>query len=282
MRRDPPRQRRGPYGLEAEQADARRSGKLRNHFSYADDGFPQPPLYVLREPKVLRQVFDGRVDSTLLGDLEELTTRPLVIRTSAASGGSTLLPRSDVLHSPSEAAAWLIGPFAEEIKRRGISADDVMLIAHHFIPALAAAFSTGSPEKREVYIEALWGIPEGLYYYPCDAYLVDTLSPDASDLSKRPKAKYEVREERRFKGEFVAPNADGRFVVSTTLRPWDWRSTISDKAVLRDIAHYTRLVAAREGNRSVAGSSPARGATHFGSLPETSVTVGQPRASRTM
>jgi predicted house-cleaning noncanonical NTP pyrophosphatase (MazG superfamily) len=234
---------------QAEHADGAASGKLRNHFRYADDGFAQPPIYVLREPEVLSHVLSGSVDRVLLSDLEALTVRPLVIRTSAASKGATLLPRSDVLQSASEASAWLTGPFADEIKRRGITADGVMLIAHHFIPALAAAFSTGSPDKREVYIEALWGIPEGLYYYPCDAYLVDTLSPDASDLPERQKANYEIWEERRFKGEFVAPNAEGRFVVSTTLRPWDWRSTISDKAVLRDIAHYTRKTAAREGQR---------------------------------
>ena len=234
---------------QAEHADAATSGKLRNHFRYADDGFAQPPIYVLREPEVLSHVLSGSVDHVLLSDLEALTAHPLVIRTSAASGGATLLPRSDVLHSASEASTWLTGPFAEEIKRRGITADSLMLIAHHFIPALAAAFSTGSPDKREVYIEALWGIPEGLYYYPCDAYLVDTLSPDASDLPERQKGNYEIWEERRFKGEFVAPNAEGRFVVSTTLRPWDWRSTISDKAVLRDIAHYTRKTAAREGQR---------------------------------
>jgi Uncharacterized conserved protein len=231
----------------AVESDADRSRKLRNHFLYAKHGFSQPPLYVLDNEAVFAELLGGRIPEPLLYDLDQLTNRPLVIRTSTSAGGATLLPRSDQLHSAAAAAEWMIGPFAQEIEQRGIGAGSLMLIAHHYIPAMAAAFSMGSPSQREVYIEALWGIPEGLYYYPCDAYLVDTLSVSAATIQSTEVTKFRVRKDVRFKGTFVAPNADGKFVVHSTKRPWDWKPTIVDSAVAQAIGLFTRQLAALEG-----------------------------------
>ena len=230
----------------ANRKDTEHSKKLRNHFLYADNGFRQPPFYLLDESAVIRELVGGTVRTDLFSDLDTLTKRPLVIRTSSTNATGTLLPRSDQLRNANDAAAWLTGAFAEEINRTQLSPEGLALIAHHFVPALGAAFSTASPDKRKVYIEALWGIPEGLYYYPCDAYLVDTLAPSAHGLLEDVKDRFQIWEERRYKGEFVAPNAEGQFVVCTTLRPWDWKGTIADHSVARDIALFTRRLAAIE------------------------------------
>jgi len=233
----------------AGEEDGQRSSKIRSHFMYAANGFPQPPLYVVNAPDVLAGVLTGSVNADLLSDLNILTQSPLVIRTSIAGGGATLLPRSDVLQSADAAAIWLTGPFAAEINRREIAATDISLIAHHFVPALGAAFSTGAPDKREVYIEALWGIPEGLYYYPCDAYLVDTLTLEGDRITTELKSRFAVLEDIRFKGQFVSPDSNGQFVVSPTARPWDWKAVIADAKVAKEIAAFTRKLAVAEGKR---------------------------------
>jgi len=232
----------------AHEHDAQRSGKLRSHFLYAAHGFKQPPFYILDQVEEIHQVLNGVVSPAVRADLELLTKIPLVIRTSAAVP-ATLLPRSDQLKSPDQAAEWLTGAFANEVNRRGLSAPQLTLLAHHFIPATAAAFSTGAPDHRDVYIEALWGIPEGLYYYACDAYLVDTQVAAASELSSKSAARFRTRADVRFKGEFVAPDANGQFVVRHTRQPWDWKSVLPDQAVVNDVALFTRQLAAREGKR---------------------------------
>ena len=195
----------------AEGRDAECSNKLRNHFLYADHGFESPPFYIVQDPAVIAEVLTGTAGPDLQADLEILTTRPLVIRTSSGCAAGTLLPRSDLLHSASAAVDWLTGRFSDEVRERQLSPEALTLIAHHFVPAQAAAFSTGSPDDRKVYIEALWGIPEGLYYYPCDAYWVNTRTPSASDLEPKTTDRFLIQKDVRFKGQFVAPDADGTF-----------------------------------------------------------------------
>ena len=221
--------------------------KIRNHFMYSRLGIPQPPFYVLEDPAEITRLLDGEASSALLHDLAELTKRPLVLRTSALATTKTMLPRSDQLRTPEAAVDWLLGPFAREIRRLNIQTDNLCLVAHHYLPARAAAFSTGSPSGRRVYVEALWGIPEGLYYYPCDAYLIDTRAISSTDLASRDSSTFAIQQELRFKDAFVAPDSSGHFAVHRTQRPWDWKSTIGDPALLKDIARFTRLLAGHEG-----------------------------------
>jgi len=204
---------------QAQRSDESRSRKLKNHFLYEDNGFRQPPFFLLDSAAAFGDLLRGKVDERLASDLDALTYRPLVIRTNSSGLGSTLLPRSDLLCNAAAAVDWLTGSFREEALKRNLQPEDVTLLAHHFIPALAAAFSTGSPDRREVYVEALWGIPEGLFYYPCDAYSVDTRALDPTQLRERSKSRFTFREDIRYKGEFVAPDANGRFVLHQTARP---------------------------------------------------------------
>ena len=98
-----------------------------------------------------------------------------------------------------------------------------------------------------MYIEALWGIPEGLYYYPCDAYWINTRTPSASDLEPKTTDRFLIQREVRFKGQFVAPDADGTFRLCTTQQPWDWKGVINDDSVVRQMTLFTRQLAGVEG-----------------------------------
>ena len=105
------------------------------------------------------------------------------------------------------------------------------LIAHHFIPSVAAAWARAEPEGSLVRIESLWGLPEGLYWHAHDTFEVDT----AND--------YSIRKRLRFKGTFIAPVENGQWVQHQTSAPFDWGRSIVQKEWLQEIAATTKLVA---------------------------------------
>lgn len=229
----------------AKESDAQRFSKLRCHFLYAKLGFSPPPLYVLDDINVLKRIFSGKIDRSLSRDLDTLTQQPLMIRTSTPTPSDILLPRSDQLRSSKQAAEWLTNTLPMRLHKCGLQPGEFGLIAHHFIAARAAALSKGDVSNRTVDIEAIWGIPEGLYYYPCDAYKIDTQKTNVKHFTSKDMARFAVFEERRYKGHFVAPNMDGEFVVHSTRRPWDWGQTLSISQV-REIAYFTRRLAEKE------------------------------------
>ncbi len=92
-----------------------------------------------------------------------------------------------------------------------------------------------------VRVESLWGLPEGLYWYSHDTFEVDTqqnIPTTASDLP--------VRERLRYKGTFVAPDDDGRWLPCRTAVPHDWTRSISRRTWITEIAITTRRVAELE------------------------------------
>src|SRR5206468_2643707 len=98
-------------------------------------------------------------------------------------------------------------------------------------------------------VESLWGLPEGLYWYSHDTFEVDTGEVDLK-ISKRISvpSKYTFRERLRYKGTFIASDSRGRWPTFQTSRPFDWANSIRSKAWLFEIAHTTRLIAAKEGH----------------------------------
>jgi predicted house-cleaning noncanonical NTP pyrophosphatase (MazG superfamily) len=79
----------------------------------------------------------------------------------------------------------------------------------------------------------LWGLPEGLYWYSHDTLEVDVETG-------------RFVERLRYKGTFVAPDSEGRWVPTPTLAPYDWRRSVKREAWIREIAKTTRSVADRE------------------------------------
>lgn len=223
------------------------TGKLRNHSIYKRHGFWQPPFYQLDSPSIIEGILRGHIDDRLASDLAELTTSPLIIRTSSSTPGFSLLPRSNQLTSQSQAIEWLCVEFGKRIRESGVDSKSISLLAHHYIPASVAAFSVASAERLEVYIEALWGIPEGLYYYPFDAYTVHTVGIDPDQISDSDLGRFQNIKRRRFKSHFVAPNELGQFVCHELARPWDWKLTIDNPRDLGRIAAFTRRLAKEEG-----------------------------------
>ncbi len=233
----------------ASQIEYESYGKLRNAKLYRELGYEMPTFYVLDDPEILSSVLAGAIPAELRRDLEELTKRPLILRTDGTdipSGKREMLPRSDELRTIGEAEAWLLKTFKTAVERGHLQDSALCLIGHHFIPSVASAWARAEPGKRFVRIEALWGLPEGLYWYSHDTYEVDTRDVALKPLKPGARLNYDSWERLRFKGTFIAPDKAGRWIPFQAKPPFDWRPCINRRSSLFEIALTTRLIAERE------------------------------------
>ncbi len=229
-------------------ASAHHKGSLRklvNARLYEALGYSMPPFYVLdHKQEITALLQEGKLSSGLVADLEQLTGRPLILRTDGANlprEKREMLPRSEELRTVEAAVDWLINKFSPTIRKLGLAESDIVLIGHHFIPSVASAWAGAEPGKRWVRIEALWGIPESLYWHSHDTFEVDVEKADLNTLFTR-GSEYPVRARTRFKGTFIAPDSNGAWIHHQTKAPFDWAPTIKSKEWLFEIAHTTRRI----------------------------------------
>jgi predicted house-cleaning noncanonical NTP pyrophosphatase (MazG superfamily) len=225
--------------------------KLSNAALYEELGYRMPPFYVLNDPAIMGDLIKGGpLPSSLIDDLNLLTAhRPLILRTEGIGlppDKKEMLPRTEELRSGEAAAKWLFDSFGPEIRKLEIADKSIALIGHHFIPSVSSAWARGTPGKRWVRIEALWGIPESLYWHAHDTLEVDTeMANLAAPVLEN--CAYDVRSRQRFKGTFIAPDQDGAWVHHETKPPHDWAPTITSRQLICEIAHTTQRICEREG-----------------------------------
>jgi predicted house-cleaning noncanonical NTP pyrophosphatase (MazG superfamily) len=230
----------------AEPRDFSSFSKLHNASVYRELGYDVPAFFVLQDATTISAILGGTIPPALDHDLKALTARPLIIRTDGSAipaDKHQMLPRSDELRSAEDARNWLTSKFSAAIRANRLENSELCLIAHHFIPSMAAAWARAEPRKRMVRIESLWGSPEGLYWYSHDTFEVDTVDNSTEKLPT-----FTVRERLRHKGTFIAADDSGRWVPHRTAPPYDWAPSIKRDTWLREIAATTRRVAEREGH----------------------------------
>ncbi len=207
----------------ATENDFKKYRKIANAALYQDIGYSISNFYVLKDAEILKALIDhGEIEEALLSDLAVLTARPLVIRTDGLGipeDDRTMLPRSDELRSVEDALEWLKGKFRKEIQMN-LGNYQLCLVAHHFIPATASAWCQAHHNQRRVRIESLWGIPEGLYYNSHDVFEIDTV--ELGTLIGNAPKKLPMKKRVRFKGQFIAPNNNGEWVLCRTSTGPDW------------------------------------------------------------
>lgn len=222
--------------------------KLNNARLYASLGYAMPVFYVLDRPQEIALILEkGEVTYELERDLGVLCAHPFVIRTDAKHlppDRRQMLPRSDELRSAQAAVDWLTSTF-RDVMATVQDASEIVLIGHHFIPALASAWCQAKPDDRRSRIESLWGIPEGLYCFAHDVFDVDTMSRNI-DGRGADSAKVLMRRER-FKGKFVAPNDQGEWKVHETAAGPDWTRSIRTDSWVKEIAWTSRKIAIKAG-----------------------------------
>lgn len=232
------------HRLTAEDADKYKSySKIQNPLLYQKLGQDIAPLYILDDKSVLEQLAQGVLNQNLESDLQILVSQSLIIRTDIDTDDKEerqLLPRTCEIREMSLAVEWLEENYKKLSKN---SKSNIIFILHNFIPAFSSAFAYASPQDNIVRIEALWGLPEGLYYYSHDKYIVDTIKTDISAINIE---EFQIKEKRSFKKYFVFPMKDGSWDVQSLIKPYDWKSSIPQKDWVREIALVTRKIAEAE------------------------------------
>lgn len=219
--------------------------KLANVKLYSKLGYEPPSFYVLEDKSVIGELINGNPSQAVMGDLSNLVSQPLVIRTDGKdlpSEKRQMLPRSDGLNSVEAITRWFSVDFPKELAAIAEWQDQLVFICHHFVPALASAWSMAEPGKRVVRVEALWGIPEGMYWYSHDAFEVDTGEVNLP-IAIENQEKFRFSRRERYKEWYIAPDSQGAWLTKRTCEPFDWKTTISDEKSLLEMAITSRKIA---------------------------------------
>ena len=218
--------------------------KVQNPLLYQKLGLTIAPLYILDDAQTLNQLYKGTISKELESDLKFLTQKSLIIRTdinTSEKNERQLLPRTSEIRNLDAAKQWLK---TEYKKLKDDTSYNIIFIFHNFIPAFSSAFAYAGPNEKDVKIEALWGVPEGLYYYSHDKYVVDT---KAINIKRTDIDAFEITSFKNYKKYFVHPMPDGNWEVQTLANPYDWKGSIPEDSWVKEIAYTTRLIADTEG-----------------------------------
>lgn len=227
------------------QKDASQYSKIHNVFTYLKLGLPVAPLYILDDQSIINDIVSGIIAPDLKEDISELIKSPLVIRTDIDTVDISIrqmLPRcevrtlADALHWMQEKAALI----------KGKTLLNLAFVFHNFVPAVSSAFAYAAPGERKVMIEALWGLPEGLYYNAHDKYVVDTKKPKCRNLTKSDMSQFDVFQKTRFKRFFISPDINGKWITQILQQPYDWRGSIQNTEWAQEIAFESRRIAEEE------------------------------------
>lgn len=232
---------------EADSDDYKNYKKLSNAKLYKDFGYVLPSFFILDDQEIIETIKRDRcIPQDLALDLEVLCRAPLVLRTDGLNiplESREMLPRSHELRDADSACNWLRDEFIEKLGSLDPSAGKLALVGHHFVPAISSAWALADPATRRVRIEALWGIPEGIYYFPHDVFDVDTNGGIGDRSSFRSSSIIDRR--IRYKDQFIAPEENGSWVVHEVAPPDDWLTSVSKDDWIKEVAHVTRLVAGK-------------------------------------
>jgi predicted house-cleaning noncanonical NTP pyrophosphatase (MazG superfamily) len=229
------------------EAHAARYHKVKNVFTYQQLGLPVSRLLVLDDQSVISDLIKRRISDELKGDLEELVKHSLVIRVDVAIDDKRslqLLPRTHEVRDVNAAILWLFEKSVEV--RETFPTDDIIFLFHNFIPAVSSAFAYAVPGQRKVQIEALWGLPEGLYYNSHDKYVVDTFKPTLASIKTTDIDKFGVAPRIKCKQFCVIPDSTGRWATRPVSASYQWKESIQDRSWVKLIAYHSRRIAELE------------------------------------
>lgn len=228
----------------AEAGDFNSYKKLKNAQIYESIlKFEMTDFYILDKKEEIEKLINNDISRELESDLSLLLRQgPLVVRTDKYNSYNHMLPRSDELRSIEKIIEWFSTKLKNDIPNIIDSLSEYIFICHIFIPAIASAWSFAEPNKRRVRIEALWGIPEGMYWFPHDVYEVDTPYLDLKKAEENIN-KFSVSSRIRYKEKFIAPNERGEWITYNSNEECDWKDTISNKNICKQIALNSRKIA---------------------------------------
>jgi predicted house-cleaning noncanonical NTP pyrophosphatase (MazG superfamily) len=158
--------------------DATEVRKLSLLSDFSPPGYPSShAINYASGAELLAALTSAEAQSQLGKAITDFAPDGIVVRTAriGQGGGKAMnLPRTDTVTGPT-AVEWIkarITDFGAE----GCSPDKAAFLMHRFIPARKAAWSYCAPGDRQVRIDALWGLPDGIQFYPCDNHEFDLVT----------------------------------------------------------------------------------------------------------
>lgn len=221
-----------------EQKDGEYYKKVKNVLLYEHIGLTVAPLYILDNKQKIIDMARGIFDEEIKHDFRLFSGKSVVIRTDVATEGADavqLLPRSNELRTYEDVVTWCSENLCQVIQY-----EKVALLIHMFIPAISAAFAYAEPNSRVVTIQALWGLPEGLYYNAHDTFLLDTGTKNVGHLDEDKVMINRIVKDH--KAVYIAPDEDGKWTEKKVKAPYDWKQSITEKQA-KKIAIGSRLIA---------------------------------------
>ena len=201
--------------------------KLKNVTDFATGGrIPSHRLFYATASSIAKSLGTPTGLAALVAEIDALTRGRAVVRTDALERRYNL-PRTNTV-TGAKAVGWLRKQL-ETWRQRSVAMDDVAFILHSYIPARAAAWSyhrRGSPVVR---IDALWGLADGMQYYPTDTFVC--LASDGKKIS----------ETLRYKELVLLEQPDGRWVTDH-IAPKFARHRVLSTSEQVDIATRTREI----------------------------------------
>src|SRR6266851_613249 len=187
--------------------------KLDRPIQFAELGMPTADVFVLAGEEWLRGAPGEH--GALRDDLLRMCEAPVVIRSDIAASvreeEEILLPTS----APSQDVDSLLSfmeTTARWFKDKGIDGANWAFLLATFVPARASAMVHASPETSTVSLDVLWGLPDGLQFFPHDTYYHNLISG-------------QLRRKTRYKSHCNVPIRE-QWAIDTLASPFDWAQVL--------------------------------------------------------
>lgn len=185
---------------------------------FAELGFPTADLFVLEGDALAHFVADpDSIEIDLAKDLELLCQLPVLVRTDVAverDSTGILLPRTETCLEVDDVRKFL-AETSEGFVSSGLAPRDFCFLLHRYIPARAGSYAIAKPGVARVRVDAIWGVPDGLFYLPHDSFEVNLAHPEAEWRHYRCKYAY------------VDSRADGTWFQRDAGTTYDWEECIT-------------------------------------------------------
>lgn len=197
--------------------------KLERPFVFKQLGWPTADVYVLTGEDWDKSRISEHAELRL--DLRELCEQLVVVRCdlSAEVAGEDLLLRTSEPTSDINRVLDFMAQSSDYFCAQGIPKKDWAFLLAALVPARASAMVHAHPEGQVIRIDATWGFPDGLLFFPHDTYFY-------YPAGNRPEVKL------RFKGMCLLAQ-DGAWNHSDVGPPHDWSRVLSE-AEIRTLAQW--------------------------------------------
>jgi predicted house-cleaning noncanonical NTP pyrophosphatase (MazG superfamily) len=192
---------------------------------------PFPALFSITGDRLTAATEQG---TDLAAQLDVITNGRVVCRTDLLVGDlpRTNLPRTHTVTG--SGALHAMQRFLMQLVEKGASPEQVCFILHKFIPASVGAWARADPQSQIVFVDSLWGVPDGLQYLPHDTFQYDV------------RSKAVIAERLRYKPRFVQEIESGEWQQLRVARRFARHRSLSIVDVA-DVAETSYEIAKRKG-----------------------------------